>query len=189
MTVTEEEAQKAVRTLIKWAGDNPNREGLLGTPQRVTRAFQEFFSGYNTDPQEFLEKTFEEIGGYDELVILRNIRFTSHCEHHISPIIGIAHVAYMPDKCLVGISKLARVVDLFARRLQIQEKMTAQIADAIDKVLKPLGTAVVIEATHHCMVTRGVHKPETTMVTSRMTGIFRKDANLRNDFLSMIKGT
>jgi GTP cyclohydrolase I len=183
---TEEEAQEAVRTLIQWAGDDPNREGLLGTPQRVTRSFLEFFSGYHTNPQELLEKTFEEIGGYDELVILRNIRFESHCEHHIIPIIGVAHVAYMPDKRVVGISKLARIVDLFARRLQIQEKMTAQIADTIDTVLKPLGTAVVIEATHHCMTTRGVHKPEVTMVTSRMTGIFREDAHLRNDFLSMV---
>jgi GTP cyclohydrolase I len=183
---TEEEAQEAVRTLIRWAGDDPHREGLLETPQRVIRSFQEFFSGYHTNPQELLEKTFDEIGGYDELVVLRNIRFESHCEHHLAPIIGVTHVAYMPDKRVVGISKLARVVDLFARRLQIQEKMTAQIADAIDSVLKPLGTAVVIEATHHCMTTRGIHKPESTMVTSRMTGVFRNNAHLRNDFLSMV---
>jgi len=183
---TEEEAQEAVRTLIRWAGDDPNREGLLGTPQRVIRSFQEFFSGYHTNPQDLLEKTFEEVGGYDDLVMLRNIRFESHCEHHMVPIIGVAHVAYMPNKRVVGISKLARVVDLFARRLQIQEKMTTQIADTIDKVLKPLGTAVVIEAVHHCMTTRGVHKAEATMITSYMTGVFREDPYLRHDFLSMV---
>lgn len=183
---TEEEAKEAVRTLIRWAGDNPDRKDLLETPQRVTRSFQEFFKGYQINPQELLEKTFEEIGGYDDLVILRNIRFESHCEHHLTPIIGTAHVAYMPNKRLVGISKLARVVDLFARRLQMQEKMTAQIADTIDKVLKPLGTAVVIEATHHCMTTRGVHKADATMITSYMTGIFRDNPHLRHDFLSMV---
>jgi GTP cyclohydrolase IA len=183
---SESEAQDAVRTLMRWAGDDPTREGLKGTPERVVNAYREYFAGYTQDPQAFLEKTFEEIAGYDELVMLRNIRFESHCEHHLVPIIGVAHVAYMPNQRVVGISKLARVVEIFAKRLQIQEKMTVEIADTIDAVLKPAGVAVVIEATHQCMTTRGVHKSGVTMVTSRMTGVLRTDSMLRRDFLAML---
>ena len=181
-----EQALKAVETLIRWAGDDPAREGLLGTPERVVKAYQEFFEGYAVDPLDLLERTFEEVEGYDEMVLLRDIRFESHCEHHMAPIIGRAHVAYMPDNRVVGISKLARVVEAYARRLQIQEKMTAQIANTINEVLNPKGVAVVIEATHHCMTTRGVHKPGTSMVTSRMLGMFRTNASTRREFLSLV---
>ena len=180
------EAEEAVRTLIRWSGDDPAREGLLGTPDRVVRSYEEFFAGYGIDPVEFLKRTFEETDGYDEMVLLRDIRFESHCEHHMVPIIGRAHVAYLPAKRVVGISKLARVVEVYAKRLQIQEKMTAQIANTIDEVLQPLGVAVVIEASHQCMTTRGVHKQGVSMVTSRMLGAFRTDGNTRREFLSMI---
>lgn len=179
-------AEEAVRTLISWAGDTPDREGLIGTPDRVVRAYEEFFAGYGEDPREILQRTFEEIDGYDEMVTLRDIRIESHCEHHMVPIIGRAHVAYLPDRRVVGISKLARVVETYARRLQIQEKMTAQIANTIDEVLCPRGVAVVIEAAHQCMTTRGVHKAGVTMVTSRMLGAFRDDVDTRREFLSMI---
>jgi len=180
------EAEAAVRTLLRWAGDDPLREGLAGTPERVVRAYEEFFAGYGQDPVEILQRTFEETGGYDEMVLLRDIRFESHCEHHMAPIIGVAHVAYLPKTRVVGISKLARIVEVYARRLQIQEKMTAQIANTIDAVLQPHGVAVVIEATHQCMTTRGVHKPGTSMVTSRMLGVFRDDPKTRREFLGMI---
>ncbi|MDX1483624.1 MAG: GTP cyclohydrolase I FolE [Alphaproteobacteria bacterium] len=183
---TRGEAEEAVRTLIRWAGDDPNREGLLGTPDRVVRAWKEFFRGYEEDPQEILARTFEEIEGYDEMVVLKDIRFESHCEHHLLPIIGVAHVAYLPKTRVVGISKLARLVEAYAKRLQIQEKMTAQIAAAIEEVLQPSGVAVVIEAEHQCMTTRGIHKPGTTMVTSRMLGAFRRDQKTRREFLAMI---
>ena len=184
--ISRAEAEAAVRALIRWAGDDPDREGMLGTPARVVRAFEEYFSGYRYDPVEVLERTFEEHEGYDEMVVLRDIRFSSHCEHHIAPIIGKAHVAYLPHKRVVGISKLARVVDVFARRLQIQEKLTAQIADTINDVLEPRGVAVVVEAEHHCMTTRGIHRPGTLMVTSRMLGGFRTDPKTRREFLTMI---
>jgi len=183
---TQAEAESAVRTLIRWAGDRPEREGLQDTPARVARSFAEFFAGYELDPVEVLQRTFEEVEGYDEMVVLRDIRFESHCEHHLAPIIGKAHVAYLPKTRVVGISKLARVVDIYARRLQIQEKMTAQIANAIDEVLQPHGVAVVIEASHQCMTTRGVHKPGTSMVTSRMLGAFRDDAATRREFLAFV---
>jgi len=179
-------AEQAVRLLIRWAGDDPEREGLAGTPGRVVRSFEEFFAGYRADPDEILKRTFEEVDGYDEMVVLRDIRFESHCEHHMAPIIGVAHVAYLPARRVVGISKLARIVDVYARRLQIQEKMTVQIADTIDRVLNPKGVAVVIEGEHQCMTTRGVHKPGVTMKTSRMLGAFRDDASTRREFLSMI---
>lgn len=181
-----EEAEAAVRTLIRWAGDDPDREGLLATPSRVVRAYEEWFSGYNDDPREYLKRTFEETGGYDEVVVLRDIRFESHCEHHIAPIIGRVHVGYLPRNRVVGISKLARLVEVFARRLQIQEKMTAEIASCLDAVLKPHGVAVVTEATHQCMTTRGVHKTGVSMVTSRMLGVFRDHAETRQEFLSAI---
>ena len=181
-----EEAEDAVRTLIRWAGDDPGREGLLGTPQRVTKSYQEYFAGYDIDPMELLQRTFEEVDGYDEMVLLRDIPFESHCEHHLAPIIGKAHVAYMPRSRVVGISKLVRVVDAYARRLQIQEKMTAQIANAVEEVLEPKGVAVVIEASHQCMTTRGVHRPGVAMVTSRMLGLFRSDARTRREFLALI---
>jgi GTP cyclohydrolase I len=180
------EAEAAVKTLIEWAGDDPAREGLKGTPARVTRAFEEYFSGYDIDPVELLQRTFEETDGYDEMVVLRDIRFESHCEHHLAPIIGKAHVAYLPQKRVVGISKLARLVEVYAKRLQIQEKMTAQIANTLDEVLQPKGVAVVIEAAHQCMTTRGVHKPGVAMVTSRMLGAFRTDASTRREFLAII---
>ncbi len=181
-----DEAADAVRTLIRWAGDDPEREGLLGTPQRVIKSYQEYFAGYDIDPMELLQRTFEEVDGYDEMVLLRDIPFESHCEHHLAPIIGKAHVAYMPRSRVVGISKLVRVVDAYARRLQIQEKMTAQIANAIEEVLEPKGVAVVIEAAHQCMTTRGVHRPGVAMVTSRMLGLFRSDARTRREFLALI---
>jgi GTP cyclohydrolase I len=184
-----DEAEEAVRTLIRWAGDDPAREGLLGTPDRVVRAYEEFFSGYESDPVEILTRTFEEIAGYDEMVVLKDIRFESHCEHHMLPIIGKAHVAYLPDRRVVGISKLARIVEAYGRRLQIQEKMTAEIANAIDQVLQPKGVAVVIDAAHQCMTTRGVHKPGVSMVTSRMLGAFRDNASTRREFLSIIGQT
>jgi GTP cyclohydrolase I len=181
-----EAAEDAVRTLIRWAGDNPDREGLAGTPGRVIRAFGEWFSGYDSDPRQILQKTFEETGGYDEVVLLRGIRFESHCEHHMAPIIGVAHVAYLPRNRVVGISKLARLVEVYAKRLQIQEKMTSEIASTIDEVLAPRGVAVIIEATHHCMTTRGIHKPGATMVTSRLLGLFRSDPRTRRELLAMI---
>ncbi|HXV23455.1 MAG TPA: GTP cyclohydrolase I FolE [Alphaproteobacteria bacterium] len=183
------EAQEAVRTLIRWAGDDPGREGLLGTPERVVRAYEEFFAGYESDPVDVLTRTFEEVAGYDEMVVLKDIRFESHCEHHMLPIIGKAHIAYLPDQRVVGISKLARIVEAYARRLQIQEKMTAEIASAIDQVLQPKGVAVVIDAAHQCMTTRGVHKPGVSMVTSRMLGVFRDNAATRREFLSIIGQT
>ena len=180
------EAQEAVRTLIRWAGDDPDREGLRGTPDRVVRSYDEFFAGYDSDPVEILKRTFEEVAGYDEMVVLKDIRFESHCEHHILPIVGKAHVAYLPDRRVVGISKLARIVDIYARRLQIQEKMTAEVANAIDQVLQPKGVAVVIDAAHQCMTTRGVHKPGVSMITSRMLGAFRDDPSTRREFLAII---
>jgi GTP cyclohydrolase I len=180
------EAEEAVRTLIKWAGDDPAREGLIDTPARVVRSYEEFFQGYAACPRDILERTFEETDGYDEIVLLRDIRFESHCEHHMAPIIGKAHVAYLPHHRIVGISKLARLVEVFARRLQIQEKLTAQIANTIDRVLEPKGVAVVIEAAHQCMTTRGVHKPGVVMVTSRMLGAFRDDPSTRREFLAMV---
>lgn len=183
---TQGEAEDAVRTLIRWAGDDPNRDGLLGTPERVVRAYDEFFAGYNEDPMELLKKTFSETEGYDEMVVLRDIDFHSHCEHHIVPIIGKAHVGYLPSERVVGISKLARVIETFARRLQIQEKLTAQIANTLDEVLQPKGVAVVIEAVHQCMTTRGVKKQGVSLVTSRMLGQFRDDAKTRREFLSII---
>ncbi|HWB77961.1 MAG TPA: GTP cyclohydrolase I FolE [Nannocystaceae bacterium] len=181
-----DDAMAAVRTLIRWAGDNPDREGLLGTPDRVVRSYEEFFAGYADDPVEILGRTFEEINGYDEVVILKDIPFESHCEHHMVPIVGKAHIGYLPDKRVVGISKLARVVEVFSRRLQIQEKMTAQIAQTILETLQPRGVAVVIEATHECMTTRGVHRPGVGMVTSQMLGVFRDDASTRREFLALI---
>jgi GTP cyclohydrolase I len=178
--------EEAVRTLIRWAGDDPDREGLAGTPDRVARAFQEFFSGYAIDPVAFLKRTFEEVDGYDEMIVLRDIRFESHCEHHLAPIIGRAHIAYLPNHRVVGISKLARVLEAYAKRLQIQEKMTAQIANTINEVLQPKGVAVVIDAAHQCMTTRGIHKPGVSMVTSRMLGAFRSDPSTRREFLAII---
>ena len=181
-----EAAEAAVRTLIAYAGDDPHREGLRDTPARVTRSYAEFFSGYEVDPHALLSRTFEEVEGYDEIVLLRDIRVESHCEHHMVPIIGVAHVAYLPRRRVVGISKLARVVDGYARRLQIQEKLTAQIANCIEDVLKPFGVAVIIEAGHQCMSTRGVHKPGVSMVTSRMLGAFRDNPDTRRELLSMV---
>ena len=183
-----EEAEAAVRTIIRWVGDDPEREGLLDTPGRVVRAWEEFGAGYDQDPKEILARTFEEIAGYDEMVVLRDIGFESHCEHHMLPIIGRAHVAYLPRNRVVGISKLARIVEAFAKRLQIQEKMTAEIADTIQEVLDPYGVAVVVDAVHHCMTTRGVRREGVSMVTSRMLGAFRSSANTRREFLAMIRG-
>jgi GTP cyclohydrolase I len=180
------EAEAAVRTLLRWAGDDPTREGLLDTPARVARAFEEWFVGYREDPVAFLERTFEEVEGYDEMVVLRDIHLESYCEHHLAPIIGKIHIGYMPNKRVVGISKLARVADAFAKRLQIQEKLTAQIAKCISEVLEPNGVAVVIEAEHQCMTTRGVHKPGVRMVTSSMHGAFRQGSDTRREFLSFI---
>lgn len=186
-TPTREEAEEAVRVLIRWAGDDPNREGLTGTPDRVVRAYEEFFAGYAQDPVDILNRTFEETDGYDEMVVLRDIRLESHCEHHMVPIIGKAHIAYLPDRRVVGISKLARIIEVFAKRLQIQEKLTAQIANAINDVLQPKGVAVVIEAAHQCMTTRGIHKPGVTMVTSRMLGAFRDNPATRREFMALIQ--
>jgi len=182
-----EAAEDAVRTLLRWAGDDPDREGLKGTPDRVVRAYQEHFAGYDEDAEQHLRRTFEEIDGYDEMVVLKDITFESHCEHHLEAIIGRAHIAYLPNHRVVGISKLARVVEMFAKRLQIQEKMTAQIANTINDVLEPHGTAVVIEAVHQCMTTRGIHKEGVSMVTSRMVGSFRDDPATRREFLAMIR--
>jgi GTP cyclohydrolase IA len=181
------EAENAVRTLIRWAGDDPKREGLRGTPARVVRAYEEWFAGYFDDPREYLQRTFEEVAGYDEIVLLRDIRFESHCEHHIAPIIGRVHIGYLPRKRVVGISKLARLVDVYAKRMQVQEKMTAEIASCLNNVLKPFGVAVVVEAAHECMTTCGVHKPTVTMVTSRMLGVFRKNTETRQEFLSALQ--
>ena len=183
---TRAEAEAAVRTLLRWAGDDPDREGLLGTPDRVVRAYEEWFAGYHEDPVSILERTFEETEGYDEMVVLRDIRFESFCEHHVAPIIGVAHCAYLPNKRVVGISKIARVIELYSKRLQIQERMTAQIASAINDVLRPRGVAVVVRATHQCMTTRGIHKPGVSMVTSRMLGAFRNNEATRREFLAMI---
>ena len=180
------EAMEAVKTLIKWAGDDPTREGLLDTPKRVVKAYKQFFSGYGEDPEEILSRTFEEVEGYDDAVIVRDIRVESHCEHHMVPIIGVAHVGYIPRNRVVGISKLARLVDLFSKRLQTQETMTAQIANTIDKVLQPKGVAVVIDSNHNCMSTRGVHKTHSSTITSRMLGIFRTDNKAREEFINLI---
>ena len=183
---TREEAEKAVRTLLEWAGDDPNREGLNDTPKRVVRAYKEFFAGYGQDPIAYLQRTFEEVEGYDELVLLRDIRLESFCEHHLAPIIGKIHIGYLPNHRVVGISKLARVSEAYSKRLQIQEKLTAEIAKCIEDVLQPKGVAVVIEAEHQCMTTRGVHKPGVSMVTSRMLGAFRENPDTRREFLSLI---
>ena len=184
--VSQEQAEEAVRTLLRWAGEDPSREGLLDTPKRVVKAYSEWFGGYAIDPGEYLSRTFEEVAGYDEMIVLRDIEFESHCEHHIAPIIGRAHVGYLPTDRVVGISKLARVVDAFARRFQVQEKLTAQIAQCIQDNLHPLGVAVVIDASHECMTTRGVHKRGVSMVTSQMLGSFRDDARTRTEFLQFI---
>jgi GTP cyclohydrolase I len=184
--VSRDDAEAAVRTLLRWAGEDPAREGLLDTPQRVVDAYTDWFSGYSIDPRDYLRRTFEETAGYDEMVVLRDIEFESHCEHHMAPIIGRAHVGYLPTGKVVGISKLARVVDVFARRFQVQEKMTAEIAKCINDVLQPSGVGVVIEAAHECMTTRGIHKRGVSMITSKMLGSFRADARTRNEFLTFI---
>lgn len=184
--VTRDDAEAAIRTLLKWAGDDPAREGLIDTPRRVVDAYGDWFSGYREDPEDYLRRTFEEVEGYDEMVVLRDIDYESHCEHHMAPIIGRVHIGYLPDRWVVGISKLARVVDVYARRFQVQEKMTAQIAQAISSVLKPRGVGVVVEGAHECMTTRGVHKRGVSMVTSTMLGSFRDDARTRAEFLSYI---
>ena len=184
--VSRRSAEEAVRTLLQWAGDDPTREGLLDTPKRVVDAYRDWFSGYSLDPAAYLRRTFEEVAGYDELIVLRNIEFESHCEHHMAPIIGRAHVGYLPSNKIVGISKLARVVDSYGRRFQVQEKLTAEIARCISDVLKPRGVGVVIEGVHQCMTTRGVHKARVSMVTSKMLGVFREDARTRAEFLSFI---
>jgi GTP cyclohydrolase I len=184
--VSRAQAEEAVRTLLRWAGDDPRREGLKDTPKRVVNAYRDWFSGYSVDPREYMRRTFEEVEGYDEMVVLRDIAFESYCEHHMAPIIGRAHVGYLPSNKVVGISKLARVVDGYARRFQVQEKLTAQIAACIDEVLKPRGVGVVIDSEHQCMTTRGVHKRGVSMVTSRMVGIFRSDARTRAEFLQFI---
>ena len=183
---TRGEAEAAVRTLIRWAGEDPDREGLAATPARVARAYEEWFGGYSVDPKEFLQRTFEEVEGYDEIVVLRDIRFESHCEHHMAPIVGRVHIGYLPRSRVVGISKLARLVDAYARRLQIQERFTAQIANTLNEVLKPQGVAVVVQATHGCMTTRGVHKTAASLVTSRMLGVFRRQAQTRQEFLAAL---
>lgn len=183
---SKEEALNAVRTLISWAGDDPEREGLIETPDRVVRSYNEFFAGYKEDPEKVLGKTFEEVEGYDEVVIVRNIRVESHCEHHMVPIVGVAHVGYIPNKRVVGISKLARVVDIYGKRLQTQETMTALIADTIERVLEPKGVAVVIDANHECMSTRGIHKTESSTITSRMLGSFRDNIETRAEFMNLI---
>jgi len=183
---TREEAMDAVRTMIAWAGDNPDREGLLETPKRVIKAYEEFFAGYDMDPEEILNKTFEEVAGYDEMIIIKDIRLESHCEHHMVPILGKAHLAYIPNNRVVGISKLARVVDVYGKRLQTQETMTAQIAESINKVLQPKGVGVVIDAGHQCMTTRGIHKTNATTITSQMLGVFRSDYRTRSEFMNLI---
>jgi len=182
-------AEEAVRTLIRWAGDDPSREGLTGTPDRVIRAWLELFSGYDEDPVEYLKGTFEEIEGYDEMVVLQDIRLESHCEHHLMPIVGTVDIAYLPNRRVVGISKLARLVEVFSKRLQIQEKLTAQIANTLNEVLRPRGVAVMVRAAHHCMTTRGIHKPGVEMVTSSMLGAFRDDAMTRREFLGIVNRT
>jgi len=184
--ISEGEAEKAVKILIEYIGEDPNREGLLETPKRVVKAYEEFFSGYNKDPDEILNKTFEEVAGYDEMIIIKDIQLESTCEHHMAPILGKAHVAYIPNKRVVGISKLARIVDVYGKRLQTQETMTAQIADSIQRVLDPKGVAVVIDAAHQCMTTRGVHKENSTTITSRMIGVFRSDYRTRSEFMNLI---
>ena len=181
------EAEAAVETLLRWAGDDPAREGLIDTPARVARAYEEFFSGYADNPEEMLARTFEEVEGYDDMVMLRNIRMESHCEHHLVPILGAAHIAYMPNRRVVGISKLARVIDSFARRLQTQETLTAQVAETIQSVLQPKGVAILIDAQHQCMTTRGVRKPDVSMVTTRFTGVFESDTNLQRRFLEQAR--
>lgn len=185
--VTRQQAEDAVRTLLRWAGDDPDREGLLDTPQRVARAYEDWFSGYALDPDDYLARTFEEVGGYDEMIVLRDIEYESHCEHHMAPIIGKVHVGYLPDGKVVGISKLARVVEAYARRFQVQEKMTAQIANCIQRALAPRGVGVVVVGTHECMTTRGIHKRGVSMVTSKMLGSFRDDARTRAEFLRFIE--
>ena len=187
--VSQQQAEQAVRVLLRWAGEEPEREGLRDTPTRVVRAYRDWFSGYNSDPSDYLRRTFEEVEGYDEMIVLRGIEFESHCEHHMAPIIGRAHVGYLPTNKVVGISKLARVVDSYARRFQVQEKLTAQIAQCIDSVLRPRGVGVVIDAVHQCMTTRGVHKRGVSMVTSKMLGAFREDARTRAEFLRFVDGT
>jgi len=186
--VTRAQAEAAVRVLLQWSGDDPAREGLRDTPARVARAYQDWFSGYTIDPTEYLRRTFEEVAGYDEMIVLRDIEFESHCEHHMAPIVGRAHVGYLPTDKVVGISKLARVVEAYARRFQVQEKLTAQIAHTIEDVLRPRGVGVVIEAVHQCMTTRGVHKTGVSMVTSQMLGVFREDARTRSEFMRIIQG-
>ncbi|MBV9968990.1 MAG: GTP cyclohydrolase I FolE [Xanthobacteraceae bacterium] len=181
---TAEEAEEAVRTLIRWAGDDPDREGLKDTPRRVARAYKEWFAGYEQSAEEFLQRTFEEVAGYDEIVVLRDVQFVSHCEHHMAPITGRAHIGYLPGHRVVGISKLARLVEVYAKRFQIQERMTAEIANTLDRILEPQGVAVVIEGTHACMTTRGVSQREATMVTSRMLGVFREQPQTRQEFLA-----
>ena len=185
--VTRDQAEEDVRTLLRWAGDDPAREGLLDTPKRVAKAYREWFSGYALDPDEYLARTFEEVGGYDEMIVLRDIEYESHCEHHMAPIIGRVHVGYLPAGKVVGISKLARVVEAYAKRLQVQEKMTAQIAGCIQRALQPLGVGVVVEGSHECMTTRGVHKRGVSMITSSMLGAFRDDARTRSEFLRFIE--
>jgi len=187
-TVSQAEAEAAVRTLIRWAGDDPEREGVLDTPARVARSYRELFAGYETDPREYLERTFEEVGGYDELVVLKDIRFVSFCEHHMLPVVGRAHVGYLPTDRVVGISKLARVVHGFARRLQIQEKMTSEIARAIQEVLRPQGVGVVVEAEHSCMTLRGVNTAGSSLTTSHLSGVIRDDARTREEFLRLVRG-
>ena len=184
--VSREEAEAAVRTILRYSGEDADREGLLETPARVVKAFDEYFSGYKQDPYQILKKTFEETDGYDEMVVLKGVQFSSHCEHHMAPIVGRVHIGYLPDRRVVGISKLARIVEVYARRLQIQEKMTAQIADTLNAVIQPRGVGVVVEAVHHCMTTRGIHKSGVLMVTSRMLGSFRADPKTRREFLNMI---
>jgi GTP cyclohydrolase I len=180
------EVEAAIRTLLRWIGEDPDRPGLLGTPGRVSRAYKEWFAGYDQDPAEILRTTFDETNGYDEIILLKGISFVSHCEHHLALIVGKAHVAYLPNHRVVGLSKLARVVDVFARRLQLQERMTAQIADTIQEMLEPRGVAVVIEAVHHCMTTRGANKPGSLMITSRLTGLFRDDPSIKRELLTLV---